>query len=75
MSCIAGLCIGLLSKAFVVLEKERKFGICSISFTNMTIRFEETQKVKLSLYAPLRHAGGVELQLHSVLTSALYEGE
>jgi hypothetical protein len=29
----------------------------------------------LSLYAPLRHAGGVELQLHSVLTSALYEGE
>ena len=65
MSCIAGLCIGLLSKAFSVMDKERKFGIGSISFTNVTIRFGETQNIKISLSATLRHVVGLQLQLHS----------
>jgi hypothetical protein len=72
MSCIEGVCIGFLSKAFSVMETERKFGIGSISFTAVTIRFEEREKVELSLSAPLRHVGGAELQLHSLLTSAVY---
>ena len=32
-------------------------------------------KVKFSLPTPWRHMGGVEIQVHSFLTSALDEGE
>ena len=52
------MCFGLLSKAFSVMEKERKFWIGSISFTNMTIRFEEREEVKLYFSASLRRVGG-----------------
>jgi len=40
------------------MEKEREFWIGSISFTNMTIRFEEREEVKLYFSASLRRVGG-----------------
>ena len=40
-----------------------------------SLRFCVKLKVKVSLYTPWRYIGGVEVQLHSILTSALDGGE